>query len=82
MDCSLPGSSTHGIFQARVLSGVPLPSPLSLSNMQLNLSTEISVIDFLMTDFSNLKFPLFCSFQYSTEILYVAAQILEYINHS
>ena len=27
MDCSLPGSSIHGIFQARVWSGVPLPSP-------------------------------------------------------
>ena len=31
MDCSLPGSSVHGIFQARVLSGVPLPSPLLCS---------------------------------------------------
>ena len=28
MDCSLPGSSIHGIFQARVWSGVPLPSLL------------------------------------------------------
>ena len=36
MDCSLPGSSVHGIFQARVLewdfpgksTGVPLPSPV------------------------------------------------------
>ena len=27
MDCSLPGSSAHGIFQARVLGGVPLPPP-------------------------------------------------------
>ena len=31
MDCSLPGSSIHGIFQARVLewvaSGLPFPSP-------------------------------------------------------
>ena len=27
MDCSLPGSSVHEIFQARVLSGLPLPSP-------------------------------------------------------
>ena len=27
MDCSLPGSSVHGIFQARVLEWVPLPSP-------------------------------------------------------
>ena len=29
MDCSLPGSSVHGIFQARVLEWVPLPSPSS-----------------------------------------------------
>ena len=28
MDYSLPGSSIHGIFQARVLSGLPLPSPM------------------------------------------------------
>ena len=27
MDCSLPGSSVHGIFQARVLEWVLLPSP-------------------------------------------------------
>ena len=26
MDCSLPGSSIHGMFQARYWSGVPLPS--------------------------------------------------------
>ena len=28
MDCSLPGSSIHGIFQAKYWSGVPLPSPM------------------------------------------------------
>ena len=27
MDCSLPGASVHGIFQARDWCGVPLPSP-------------------------------------------------------
>ena len=27
MDCSPPGSFAHGIFQARVLEWVPLPSP-------------------------------------------------------
>ena len=27
MDCSLPGSSIHGIFQAGVLEWVPSPSP-------------------------------------------------------
>ena len=26
MDCSPPGSSVHGIFQAKVLEWVPLPS--------------------------------------------------------
>ena len=32
VDCSPPGSSVHGIFQARVLEGVPLSSPI----VQLN----------------------------------------------
>ena len=27
MDCSLPGSSVHGIFQARILERLPFPSP-------------------------------------------------------
>ena len=29
MDCSLPGSSVHGIFQARDWSGPPFPSPVN-----------------------------------------------------
>ena len=32
MDCSLPGSSVHEIFQARILSGLPFPSPGDLPN--------------------------------------------------
>ena len=32
MDCSLPGSSVHGIFQARVLEWVSLPLFLRLMN--------------------------------------------------
>ena len=27
LDCSLPGSSVHGILQARILGGLPFPSP-------------------------------------------------------
>ena len=27
MDCSLPGFSIHGVFQARILDGLPFPSP-------------------------------------------------------
>ena len=38
MDCSLPGSSIHVIFQARVLEWVPLPSPKqSQKEMQIKL---------------------------------------------
>ena len=32
MDCSLPGSSVHGILQARILSGLPFLSPGDLPN--------------------------------------------------
>ena len=30
MDCSPPGSSVHGISQARIWSGLPFPSPRNL----------------------------------------------------
>ena len=33
MDYSLPGSSVHGIFQARVLKGLPCPLPENLPNL-------------------------------------------------
>ena len=32
MGCSLPGSSVYGISQARILSGLPFPSPGDLSD--------------------------------------------------
>ena len=38
MDCSIPGFSVHGIFQARVLEWMPLPSP---SEMLTSLKKEI-----------------------------------------
>ena len=38
MDCSLPGSSVHGIFQARVLEWVPSPSPQLLMRDGINIS--------------------------------------------
>ena len=32
MDCSLPGSSVHGVFQERILEGLPFPPPEDLPN--------------------------------------------------
>ena len=36
MDCSLPGSSVHGIFQARVLEWIAIPCSALLQNSDLN----------------------------------------------
>ena len=38
MDCSPPGSSVHGTFQAKYWSGVPLPSPIVHSTSSKTLS--------------------------------------------
>ena len=35
MDCSPPGSSVHGISQARILGGLLFPSPGDLSNLRI-----------------------------------------------
>ena len=48
MDWSLPGSSIHGIFQARVLSGEPLPSPTNLDSIlksrDITLRTKVHLV--------------------------------------
>ena len=45
VDCSLPGSSVHGIFQARVLEWVPLPSP----------ETKLLLLLLLLSRFSRVR---------------------------
>ena len=42
MDCSLPGSSVHGIFQARILEWVAIP--LSRASSQPSDQTQVSYI--------------------------------------
>ena len=37
MDCSPPGSSVHGVFQARILGGFPFPIPGDLPNSGIEL---------------------------------------------
>ena len=39
MDCSPPGSSVHGILQAKHWSGLPLPSPGDLPNPGIKLGS-------------------------------------------
>ena len=42
MDCGLPGSSVHGIFQARYWSGLPFPSPGDLPNPGIEAMSPVS----------------------------------------
>ena len=42
MDCSLPDSSAHGIFQARILSRVPFPTPGDLPNPEIEPASLLS----------------------------------------
>ena len=45
MDCSLPGSSVHGISQARIQEWVPFPPPGDLSNSGIESTLAALQID-------------------------------------
>jgi len=50
MDCSPPGSSVHGIFQARILSGLPFPSPGDLPDPEIELRSPALQANSLPTE--------------------------------
>ena len=49
MDCSPPGSSVHGIFQARILEW-PVPSPGDLPNPGIEPRSPTSQVDSLLSE--------------------------------
>ena len=48
MDCSLPGSSVHGIFQTRVLEWVPLPYMTTRKIIALTRQNFVGKVMFLL----------------------------------
>ena len=50
VDCSLPVSSVHGIFQGRILEWVPFPSPGDLPNPGIKPMTATLVGTFFSTE--------------------------------
>ena len=44
MDYRLPGSSVHGIFQAKYWSGVPLPSPLTTLDLSKKRTLHVPLV--------------------------------------
>ena len=81
MDCSLPGSSLHGIFQGRILEWVAMPS--SRESSQPRDRTHVSILFFfnfiLFFNFTILYW--FCHI--STWILhrYTQVSILYHLSH-
>jgi len=47
VDCSLPGSFVHGIFQARILKWEPFPSPGDLPDPGIEPESPVLHTDFL-----------------------------------
>ena len=50
MDCSPPGSSVHGILQARILGGLPFPSPGDLPDPEIKPGSPALHADSLPSD--------------------------------
>ena len=50
MDCSLPGSSVHGILQARILEWVVVPSPGGLPNPRIETRSPTLEADSLPSE--------------------------------
>ena len=49
MNWSLPGSSVHGIFQAKYWSGLPFPSPGDFSNPGTEPGSPALQVDALLS---------------------------------
>ena len=50
MDCSPPGSSICGIFQARILGGLPCPSPGNLPDPEIQPGSPALQADSLLSE--------------------------------
>ena len=50
MDCSLPGPSTHGILQVRILEWLPFPFPGDLPNPGIEPGSPALQADSLLTE--------------------------------
>ena len=58
MDCSLPGSSVHGILQAEYWSGLPSPSPGDLPDPEIKLMSPALADRFLTAEPPGLPMSL------------------------
>ena len=50
VDCSLPGSSVHGILQSRILEWIPFPSPGDLPDSGIKPGSPTLQSDSLLSE--------------------------------
>ena len=70
MDYNPPGSSVHGIFQARILDGLPFPSPGYLSDPGIEPESPALQTDSLPTELPEKPLGLSMLFQMQDFILF------------
>ena len=62
MDCSLPGFSVHGIFQARIVEWLPFPSPGDLPDLEIKPASPVSpVLQSVSLPLHHLESPVYKS---------------------
>ena len=69
MNCGLPGSSVHGIFQARVLEWLPFPSPGALPNSGIKPKSPALQADALLSE-SPGRYLCYCRFFFKQKSCY------------
>ena len=62
MDCSLPGSSAHGILQARILEWVSIPSPGDLPDTGMEPGSPVMQADSLPLSYQAFPISELCHF--------------------
>ena len=77
MDCSLPGSSVHGILQARILEGVSIPFS-RVSSWLRDWTWVPCIADRLFTTWA-IRQLFFIAEEYSTVFLCVCVYLCMYI---
>ena len=60
MDCSLPGTSVHGILQARILEWLPFPSPGDLPDTGIEPGSPALQVDSLPTELQGKLLMTIC----------------------
>ena len=74
MDCSSPGSSVHGIFQVKMLEGMPLPCPGDLPYPGIELGSPALQADSLPPELPGKSLTIF--YMYSKACLLYAHFLL------